>query len=186
MPLKSKHHQCDFRYLGTGHFLKAPLYQGEVPFFIAPPALAKFEKACSLLHERAPHLKFLIWDSLRPTPVQAIMFDALQSTEFQNYVANPNPGSLHNFGMALDLTLIDTHQGAILNMGTDFDDFSELSQPQLESRLVNEGLLSREALANRLLLRQVMTQAGFETLAHEWWHFGAAPSAEVYKKLPKW
>lgn len=186
MPLNSKSYQCDFRYLGSQHFLKIPLYQGEVSFFLAKPALIKFERACSFLHQLAPHLKFLIWDSLRPTQVQRLMFEALSLTPYQNYVANPNPGSLHNFGMAIDLTLWDSNQGKALGMGTDFDDFSELSQPQLESKFTNDGLLSQEALANRLLLRKVMTQAGFETLAHEWWHFGAAPSSEVYGKLPKW
>ena len=64
-------------------------------------------------------------------------------------------------------------------MGTGFDDFSELAQPQYENQFLNEGKLSDDQIQNRLLLRNVMFEAGFIQLPIEWWHFDALPQNEV-------
>ena len=49
-------------------------------------------------------------------------------------------GSIHSFGMAVDVTLIDA-DGAEFDMGTGFDDLSELSHPALEERFLAAGQL---------------------------------------------
>jgi D-alanyl-D-alanine dipeptidase len=56
-------------------------------------------------------------------------------------------------------------------MGTAFDHAGPLAQPRLERTFLLRGKLGPSQLANRLLLRHVMVQAGFVPLDIEWWHF---------------
>jgi D-alanyl-D-alanine dipeptidase len=72
--------------------------------------------------------------------------------------------------MALDITLLDEH-GQELDMGTGFDDMTDLSHPALEERFLAAGLLLETQVANRRLLREAMFQAGFVGINTEWWHF---------------
>lgn len=173
----------EMRYASLNNFMGQNIYQGFDRFFLAPVAAQKFYEACSRLATEKPHYKFKIWDSLRPQSIQKLFWDFLADTPYQNYVANPYPGSLHNFGLALDLTLVD-EQGVELDMGTDFDDFRPLAQPQLEEQFLKTGELSVSQIENRQLLRRIMTASGFLVLPHEWWHFNALPKEQVYNNFP--
>ena len=112
----------DLKYATTDNFMHKNVYQNFSRCFLSPLAYSMFEKACQNLKIHHPNLRFKIWDALRPRHIQADFYNHLKGTPFQNYVAEPIPGSLHNFGMALDLTL-QTKEGADLDMGTGFDDF---------------------------------------------------------------
>ena len=46
----------------------------------------------------------------------AIMLSKAQGTGFERYVANPEKGSMHNYGIAVDITIID-EWGDQLDMG---------------------------------------------------------------------
>jgi D-alanyl-D-alanine dipeptidase len=70
--------------------------------------------------------------------------------------------SLHNLGVAVDLTLIDLKTGKELDMGTPFDTFSSAAHT------VNATGI---AAANRTLLKDAMSAAGFSPYSEEWWHF---------------
>jgi D-alanyl-D-alanine dipeptidase len=72
--------------------------------------------------------------------------------------------------MALDLTILD-EDGRELDMGTGFDDMTELSHPKLEAGFLQTGALSEAQVAHRRLLREAMFQAGFVGINTEWWHF---------------
>lgn len=181
--LPSSEVALDLRYATAENFMHADLYAGFDRCFLHPEAAARFARACATLKARHPDLQFRIWDALRPQSVQARMFEHLQGTPFETYVAAPLPGSMHNFGIALDLTL-QTKDGRELDMGTDFDDFADLAQPQKEEHFLATGELSREAFANRLLLRGLLEEQGFRVLPHEWWHFNALPSDQVYGRFP--
>lgn len=67
-------------------------------------------------------------------------------------------GSLHNLGIALDLTLEDLTTGRELQMQTSMHDLSRYS------------VLSRNNAAAKTLTT-IMTGAGFGGLSSEWWHF---------------
>ncbi|MBF1600584.1 MAG: D-alanyl-D-alanine dipeptidase, partial [Prevotella sp.] len=56
-------------------------------------------------------------------------------------------------------------------MGAKVDHMGAASHIDKEQGLLDRGIISREALANRRLLREVMTVAGFMPLRTEWWHF---------------
>ncbi|MGE5085128.1 MAG: M15 family metallopeptidase [Bacillota bacterium] len=173
----------DMKYSTEDNFMKADVYAGFKRCFLSPVAAGMFVKACEDLRQNHPQLQFHIWDALRPRSIQAKFYQYLAGTPFQNYVAAPHPGSLHNFGMALDLTL-QTKGGELLDMGTGFDDFRDLAQPKLEAKFVASGELTSEQLKNRLLLRELLEKQGFKVLEHEWWHFNALPKEQVYGKHP--
>jgi D-alanyl-D-alanine dipeptidase len=173
----------DMKYATADNFMKADVYEGFQRCFLAPLAFEMFQRACTTLRRDHPDLQFLIWDALRPRSIQAQFYDHLKGTPFQNYVAAPQPGSLHNFGMALDLSL-QTKDGTPLDMGTGFDDFRDLAQPKLESKFLASGELTPAQLKNRLLLRGLLEDQGFKVLEHEWWHFNALPKDRVHGVHP--
>ena len=72
---------------------------------------------------------------------------------------------VHTTGGAVDLTLIDTN-GKPLNMGTDFDDFSEKANTDYYERHFNQ-----EITKNRRLLYNAMINEGFTNIPSEWWHY---------------
>ena len=173
----------DLKYSTTDNFMNKDVYGRFTRCFLAPVAAKMFAEACAELKAKHRHLQFHIWDTLRPRSIQAQFYKHLEGTPFQNYVAAPEPGSLHNFGMAIDLTL-QTKDGKLLDMGTGFDDFRDLAQPKLEPHFLKSGELTKEQHKNRLLLRQLLENQGFKVLEHEWWHFNALPKHDVYGRHP--
>ena len=109
-------------------------------------------------------------DALRPHRVQIQLWDHLEGTDLRQYVADPALGSIHSFGMALDATLVDP-TGHELDMGTDFDEMTQLSHPALEAQHLATGALTAAQHRHRELLRRALGQSGFQGIANEWWHF---------------
>ena len=173
----------DHRYAGTNNFMNLDLYDGFSRCFLHPEAARMLREACLRLRSELPDLQFRIWDALRPRRVQALMFDHLKGGPYETYVAAPHPGSFHNYGLALDLTL-QNKNGDLLAMGTDFDDFRDLAQPAHESRFLQDGTLRPHEFANRILLRRLLEGVGFKVLTHEWWHFNALWESPVHGKHP--
>ncbi|MEX0608946.1 MAG: M15 family metallopeptidase [Balneolaceae bacterium] len=170
----------DLRYSTTNNFTGKDIYGTLEEAYLQPEAMEKLEKASSLLKEGNPHLRLMIYDAARPRSVQQILWDVvdLPENEKSTYVANPKTGSIHNYGCAIDLTISDL-DGNELDMGTDYDDFSEIAHINQEEQLIKKGELNETQVKNRRLLRQVMTDAGFQTIRSEWWHFDAFPREKV-------
>lgn len=168
----------DLRYGTTNNFVGQNMYGVFRKAFLHKLAAEKFAKARQFLQARKPGYKFVIFDALRPRSVQRILWSKVVNTPQQGYVGNPDKGSMHNFGMALDLSIQD-EKGRELDMGTPFDSFSDLAQPKLEEQKLKAGELTKAQIENRHLLREVMTGAGFLQLPHEWWHYDALPGDEV-------
>ncbi len=76
--------------------------------------------------------------------------------QLSNFLARKQ--SSHNFGIAMDLTLVDADTGEEVAMQTSMHDLSWYSA-------ISENNESADLLA------EIMTLAGFETLESEWWHF---------------
>jgi D-alanyl-D-alanine dipeptidase len=66
-----------------------------------------------------------------------------------------------------------------LDMGTPFDFFGKAAGINKETELIAQGVLTKKQVANRKLLRKVMTYAGFLTIRGEWWHFNAVSLSEA-------
>lgn len=162
----------DLKYATKENFMSENLYGDFKDCYIHSIAFSKFQKAKELLHRIKPGWKFIVYDCLRPLSIQYKLWEKVKDTDKEPYVANPERGSIHNFGFALDLSLLDGKNKPV-DMGTEFDDFSFPSQPILEKELLKEGKLTNKQISNRKVLRQVMTQAGFIQLKNEWWHYDA-------------
>ncbi|WP_434630259.1 M15 family metallopeptidase [Chromobacterium sp. CV08] len=165
--------RLDLRYACADNFVGRDLYGGAVPALLHRRAAERLRLAARELDRLWPGYRLRIFDALRPGRVQRVLWDIVKDTPQRIYVADPARGSIHSFGMAVDLTLED-ERGLELDMGTGFDDFTELAQPQRERQMQADGLLSGPQLANRLLLRGCMERVGFHGIATEWWHFEAA------------
>jgi D-alanyl-D-alanine dipeptidase len=160
----------DLRYATTGNFVGADMYSPFDCAWLHRDAAESLQGAAEALAKREAGLSLLILDALRPQRVQERMWKALEGTGLTDYLANPARGSIHSFGMAVDVTLVDA-SGRELDMGTGFDDLTERSHPALETPMLESGELREEQVRNRLVLREAMAAAGWQGIRTEWWHF---------------
>jgi len=160
----------DLRYAGLRNFVGRDLYGALDCSWLHRLAAEGLERAAEQLAREAPGHRLLVLDALRPHRVQVQLWDHLDGTGLRQYVADPARGSIHSFGMALDATLIDA-TGRELDMGTGFDEMTELSHPRLEAQHLASGALTRMQLQHRALLRRVLTLGNFNGIDNEWWHF---------------
>lgn len=168
----------ELRYATPDNFVGRDLYNPLDCAWLHRDAAAALEQAVAWLARQRPGYQLLILDALRPQRVQEQLWETLQGTDLLGYIAEPVRGSIHSFGMALDLTIID-ETGRELDMGTAFDDLSERSQPALETLMLERGELTRAQCANRHLLRNAMLLAGFYGINSEWWHFDCGDRQHV-------
>jgi D-alanyl-D-alanine dipeptidase len=165
----------DLRYASENNFTGKVLYDSLKNIYLQKDVAEKLVKAHQLLQKDHPNYRFILFDGLRPKSIQQQLWDNLDMPDHQKlkYVSNPQRGSLHNYGAAIDLSLFDIENNAELDMGTPYDYFGVLAYPAREYEMIEKGLLSKEQLNNRLILRKAMTSVGFFTITSEWWHFNA-------------
>jgi len=168
-------YRIDVRYATTNNFTGAVIYPcGR--FFLRREAANALEKARRVLAGKGYGLK--LFDGYRPRPAQQKLWDKVPD---RNYVAPPWEGSMHNRGVAVDLTLTD-REGRELEMGTPYDFFGPEAHSDYEK-------LPEEVLRRRRVLREVMESAGFRGIRTEWWHFslreGSFPLSSWEWSCPK-
>ncbi|MDR1624307.1 MAG: M15 family metallopeptidase [Tannerellaceae bacterium] len=170
------------KYATTDNLFNEAVYTGIKGIWLHPDAASKLTKAQKLLKEKHPGYSLIVYDAARPMSVQKKMWNLVSGTRKTNYVSNPaKGGSLHNYGMAVDVTIVNRY-GKPLSMGCPFDHFGEEAHINNEEALLQSGKISREEYNNRRLLRQIMRQAGFRTILYEWWHFNACSKEEAKKR----
>jgi D-alanyl-D-alanine dipeptidase len=152
----------DLRYATTNNVCGVKMYS--YPFCsLHKAAIPLLEQAI----KSAKHLgyKIKIFDTYRPLEVQKFMFDKFANDKSkEGFVSNPEGGvTSHCRGAAIDLTLTDL-DGNEIDMGTDFDDFSQAA-------FHNCLTISVEAQRNRMILLGIMSAAGFDFYSKEWWHY---------------
>lgn len=160
----------DLRYATPHNFAGRDLYSPLDCAWLHRDAAQALEQAVAWLAQASPEHTILVLDALRPQRVQEQLWHTLDGTGLQMYLADPVRGSIHSFGMALDVTLVNAN-GDELDMGTGFDDLSERSQPILEAQFIASGELMPQQLANRQLLRDAMAHGAFKGINSEWWHY---------------
>ncbi len=168
----------DLRYATTGNFVGADMYTPFDCAWLHREAAGMLERAAAALASRRKDVSLLVLDALRPQRVQERMWKALEGTPLTEYLADPARGSIHSFGMAVDVTIVDAG-GAELDMGTHFDDLSERSHPILERELLARAEITAAQVANRQLLRDAMGEAGWQGIRREWWHFDAGDRERI-------
>src|SRR6185369_4555098 len=174
----------DLRYASVDNFVGRDLYGSLDGAWLHHLAAAGLERAVALLAREAPGHRLLVLDALRPHRVQIQLWDHLAGTDLRQYVADPARGSIHSFGMALDATLLDP-QGRELDMGSGFDEMTELSHPQLEAKHLATGQLTAAQHRNRELLRGALCRSGFQGIENEWWHFEMLDRQDVRKQFTR-
>lgn len=168
----------DLRYAGPDNFAGRALYDGLDCAWLHRLAAEALDRAVAQLAIDAPEHRLLVLDALRPHRVQVALWEHLSGTELRRYLADPALGSMHSFGMALDVTLLDA-TGAELDMGSAFDEMHERSHPQHEPEHLARGVLTAQQVRRRELLRRCMGAGGFAGIATEWWHFDLLDRAHV-------
>ena len=183
----------DMRYFGEENFVGRRIAGYEAPVCLltreAAEALGKVQARLA-----AFGLGLKVFDCYRPTRAVADFAawardpsdqkrktqqypDVGKSRLFElGYIAER---SGHSRGSTVDLTLVDLQSGAELDMGAGYDLFDARSWPSDPRPAV-------AARASRMLLQQVMTEAGFRPLKEEWWHFtlNGEPYPETYFDFP--
>lgn len=166
--------RVDLKYSSTDNFFGKDIYgDSEKAFLQEKPAIA-LKLAQYLLKKQNPDYSLLVYDAARPLRVQRVLWeslDSIPSRNRKNFVADPEVGSIHNYGCAVDLTIVDLTTNQALDMGTPFDYFGHLAYPRKENQMLNEGKLNQKQIENRLLLRNIMHTTGYDPITSEWWHF---------------
>ncbi len=152
----------DLRYASDNNVCGHKLYANPV-CYLHEAAIAPLSQAIKSAKNLG--LKLKIFDGFRPLTVQQYMYDKFPSNDPKGgFISNPQGGVIpHCRGVALDLTLTDL-DGNELDMGTDFDNFSE-------SAFHNCDKISPQAQHNRLILLGLMSAAGWDFYSKEWWHY---------------
>ena len=174
----------DLRYAGTDNFSGRVLYAGLDCAWIRTEAARGLEQSAAWLETRRPGWRILVLDALRPQRIQEAIWTDVAGTDAAQWFANPAQGSIHSFGMAVDVTLVDAH-GHELDMGSGYDEMSPLSMPSLHAEHLALGLLSAEQIAARGWLHAAMTRGGFAGISNEWWHFDHGDRVVVRRELPR-
>ena len=160
----------DLRYATTNNFMKEKLYPAITTTYLRKTAADSLSKIEIQLKEMGLGLK--IFDAYRPYTVTEKMWEPVQD---DRYAADPKKGSGHNRGVAVDLTIINLMSGEELDMGTNFDNFTDTAH----HAFIN---LPETILQNRLLLKTTMEQHGFKALDTEWWHY-SLPNTKDFELL---
>lgn len=175
--------KVELRYSTPDNFIGIDVYGDFDQCYLQKDVAEKLINAQSYLRKKYPYYSLIVYDAVRPLHIQRKMWDTLVLPPGQKikYLSNPDNGSLHNYGAAVDLSITDEN-GIPLDMGTPFDYFGEKAHPVKEKELLASGELSMRQVLNRELLRQVMYEAGFFGIQTEWWHFNSCRREEAAQK----
>ena len=160
------------------NYFRENFYNGLNTAYLRNEVALKLSKAQRRLKSKFPQYSLLILDAARPRSISKLMYLKMKGTKFERFVANPDKGSMHNYGVAVDITIVD-ERGHEIDMG-----FSPFRKSTLEiywgyakKRLGFD--LTEEQRNNRKLLADTMVSAGFFPLSFEWWHFNGMRKDEA-------
>ena len=178
----------ELKYSTEDNFVGIDMYGNLERAYFEKSFADRVVKAQKILKSRNSNYTLLIYDAARPISVQRAMYKCVEGTDLERFVANGTRGGRHNYGVAVDLT-IATIDGKPLDMGTKFDNFTDAASVKgtpdtsdastrtiaVYRNYINDlaarGLISYDAAQNRILLIEVMLEAGLYPYRREWWHF---------------
>ncbi len=171
--------RVDLMYTRADNFTGQVLYTDLREAYLHPDAAQALKVAQTELRRIRPTWSLVVYDAARPMSVQQKMWNIVKGTPQHIYVSNPaNGGGLHNYGFAVDVSICDEH-GDTIPMGTVIDHLGREAHPALEDEMLRRRVITREAVANRQLLRRVMEAGGYKVLKTEWWHFNLKTRRQV-------
>jgi zinc D-Ala-D-Ala dipeptidase len=174
----------DLRYVGSNNFAGRSLYGRLDCAWLRREAAEGLEAAAAWLQAQRPGWRILVLDALRPQRVQEAIWVDVAGTPAQEYFANPERGSIHSYGMAVDVTLLKP-DGGEADMGSGFDEMTPASHPALHMQHLASGVLSAAQVADRDCLNDAMQHGGYAGIPNEWWHFDHGDRVRVRRELPR-
>jgi len=147
----------EMRYATTNNFVQKKMYPC-AKCFVRPEVAHALVSIQKELKKR--NFKLKIFDCYRPGSVQKKLWKIKPDPR---YVADPKKGSMHNRGLAVDVTIVDEN-GNELDMGTPFDYFGKKAYH-------NYKQLPDTVLKNRMFLKKLMQKYDMMPITSEWWHY---------------
>ncbi|MGN7763895.1 M15 family metallopeptidase [Paenibacillus sp. 22594] len=170
--------QYEIRYFSENNFTGSRVEGYKAPLAIFSQVGAKTLKAVSDDLARKGFI-IRIYDAYRPQKAVDDFVswskDAADIKMKQQYYPNLDKRNLfklgfiakksgHTRGGTVDLTLAYAKTGVLVDMGSPYDFFGEISY-------YNTSLISKTQQANRKILKDAMIMHGFKPYSKEWWHF---------------
>lgn len=152
--------KLDIRYAAENNFVGKRVYPEARAFLQADATKAVVRAHRKLKNE---NLGLVIFDGYRPWRITKLFWETVKK-EHRKFVADPQKGSKHNRGCAVDLSLYDLETGENLPMPSGFDEFTTRASPDYKGG-------TDEERRNRDLLRKFMESEDFVVNRNEWWHF---------------
>lgn len=152
--------KLDIRYARSDNFVGRPVYT-EARAFLQRPAAEAVVRVHQKLKKQG--LGLVIFDGYRPWTITKLFWEVTPEDK-RKFVANPEKGSKHNRGCAVDLSIYDLKTGEEIEMPSDFDEFTERASPDYKGGTPSQN-------KNRDMLRRLMEAEGFTVNPNEWWHF---------------
>lgn len=148
-------------YAGSENCFGAPLYTTS-DMYLADNAAAALEQVNKEL--RTWGFGIMVWDAYRPWAVSKLAYLALPDNK-KFMLEDPDlKGSVHNTGLAVDVSLYDIKSGVPVEMISGFD------EPSMRQYASYAGGTEKQRYL-RSLLREIMGKYGFSGIEMEWWHF---------------
>lgn len=148
--------QLDIRYATPNNFMNQSVYPcGRC--FIRKSIVSEFYGMVNDFQKDS--YQVVLFDCYRPLSIQEELWKMKPDPRF---VTDPKKGSMHNRGVALDISLLKN--GSPVDMGTEYDFFGEESFPDNQK-------VSPNVYENRQYLKETMKNNGFSGINSEWWHF---------------
>ena len=143
----------------NGTTIGEPFYQRNL-CLLQEDTLMKLLKAVEMFE--ADGYTVVIYDAYRPTSVQQRWFDVVR---VHKWVADPSigMGGIHDRGVAVDMTLMDTKTGVELDMPTAMHTFTDAAS--------RWATMTPEQRKNVDYMTKIMVECGFTYINSEWWHF---------------
>ena len=152
--------KLDVRYARNDNFVGRVVYPEARAFLQRPAAEALLRVHRKLKKQK---LGLVIFDGYRPWTITKLFWEVTPEDK-RKFVANPATGSRHNRGCAVDLSVYDLRTGKLIDMPSDFDEFTERASPDYTGGTAIQT-------KNRDMLRGLMEAEGFTVNKNEWWHF---------------
>ena len=152
--------KLDIRYASTNNFMRSQFYENEKAFFNS--------NAADRLIDAKNELKelgygIIIYDAYRPWFITKMFWEGTPEN-LKHFVANPENGSSHNKGCAIDIGLYDIKTGKSIDMISGYDEFTERAYPNYMGG-------SKKQRNMRDMLIRIMEKNDFTVYEYEWWHF---------------
>ena len=152
--------KLDIRYASTNNFMRSQFYENEKAFFNS--------NAADRLIDAKNELKelgygIIIYDAYRPWFITKMFWEGTPEN-LKHFVANPENGSSHNKGCAIDIGLYDIETGKSIDMISGYDEFTERAYPNYMGG-------SKKQRDMRDMLIRIMEKNDFTVYEYEWWHF---------------